>query len=150
MRLNILGPRILVRNYSLPEQIGSIIVPESVRTQYDGRVFEVVCVGAEVSKRLAVGGTRGEELYPILSHGEGLPELHLQPDDIIMLRHMFRGAYAGPEVERHYGCPCYFLSVVEQKAKRGSANELEDVCIVEKVIPAISWKEESLDGQAAA
>lgn len=144
MRLRILGTRVLARNYTLPEQIGSIIVPSNVKTQFDGKTFEVVAVSDQVKERVGIGGTRGNEVFPVLADGlDGLPQLCLQPDDIIVLRHMFRGLYAGPEVERHYGCPCYFVEVIEKHGTYG------EYCAIERVLPVSRWDDAPIDAEAA-
>jgi hypothetical protein len=135
VKLKIIGPKVLARAYALPERIGSLYVPDSVRTQWDGKCLEVIAVGDEVAKRVAVGGTRGDEIFPILSHDEGLPELHLKPDDIIVLRYQFRGVWAGPEVRDAFGADCWFVSVEEFHGAFGLR------CSIERVIPASSWQE---------
>jgi hypothetical protein len=141
MKIRILGPRVLVRAYSLPETIGSIIVPESVREQYDGKSFEVVAVGDDVARLVGIGGERGDEVYPILKEGVGgIPDLLLQPDDILLLRYQFRGVWAGPEVRDFYGTDCWFVNVVETQGTHG------EHCVIQKVLPSRFWKEE---GEAA-
>jgi hypothetical protein len=143
--LRILGCRVLVRNYSLPDQIGSIIVPEGVRTQFDGKTYEVVAVGDDVAKLVGIGGTRGSELFPILKDGvDGIESLYLQPDDIIVLRYQFRGVWAGPELREHYGYDTWFLNVIEDHGARGKH------CVISKVLPASSWQEEIGEDLSAA
>jgi hypothetical protein len=156
--LRILGCRVLVRNYSLPDQIGSIIVPEGVRTQFDGKTYEVVAVGDDVAKLVGIGGTRGSEVFPILKDGvDGIESLYLQPDDILILRYQFRGVWAGPEVRDHFGYDCWFIDAVSAKHRDvwdGQAQRIESreerICTISKVIPASSWREETGEDLSAA
>lgn len=138
MNLRILGPRILVRNYTLPEKIGSLFVPDYVQSQFDGRTYEVVAVGDMVSERLAVGMVNGENVYPVLADGTaGLDPLVLEPDDIIMLRYMFRGVWAGPEIRDHFGYDCWFVGAIEDHGTFGP------MCAISKVWPSRHWKQEA-------
>jgi hypothetical protein len=135
--LRIVGPRLLVRNYALPEKIGSLYVPEAYQNIYDGQSFEVVAAGPRVAEVLCVVADLGETVIPGLSSDvEGEP-LVLEPDDIIITKGLFKGSYS-PELSAIYGCPVFFLDVVETKNER-------TVCALKCVWPSKHWKADATE-----
>ena len=144
MRLDILGSRLLLRAYSLPERSsGGIIFPESYRKGFDGKLFEVEGVGSGVGDALTIVGTVGDKLVPALRslvEGEAyVPE----KDDIIQLRGGgMKGVWAGPEVRNALGYDCWFVNV-EETVGDGLTGRTRLRCAIEWVWPCASWKEEA-------
>lgn len=144
MNIEIVGPRVLVRAYSLPEQIGSIITPEHWRGGFDGKLFECEQVGRAFREALTPVGSIGPKIIPALritrkrSTISDEPLLPIEPDDIISCKGTFRGIYAGPEIERHKGYPCWFLNATERVVRNG---EEVDQPSIEWVWPAKSWRQ---------
>lgn len=135
MNLRILGSRVLVRNYSLPAKIGSLEVPEAYRSVYDGQTYEVLAVGGRVAGTLSVAADLGETVIPALSADVDGPPLVLEPDDIVICKGLFKGAYS-PEMSAVYGFNVWFLDVTEQKHDRPT-------CAIRCVWPSRRWKEET-------
>lgn len=147
MNLRIVGPRILVKNYALPDTIGSLIVPGSYKKMHDGKNFEVIAVGDKVKDLLCITGEVEDEegLRQTVGLAEdvaglGCPPLVLEPDDIIQLKGMFKGAYS-PEMSAFYGFDCWFVDVIETKHERPT-------CAIKTVWPSRVWKTDS-DTEAA-
>ena len=141
MNLQILGARILVRAYELPEQTaGGILLPDFYRKGYDGKFFEVIEASEKVKETLGIiaeGTTsHGETLYVGLRADSDCEPLHLEADDIIELRGQMQGTPAGPELERVHG-PCWFLNATHFDALRQ-----RDVPTIKHVLPSRQWKEE--------
>lgn len=135
MKLRILGARLLVKNYELPETIGSLVVPENYREMYDGKSFECVAVGTRVSETLCVAADLGETVIPALSADiKGAP-MTIEPDDIIIMRGTFKGAYS-PELSLVYKTPVWFVDVVEIVHD-------SPTCAIKAVWPSKHWKEEA-------
>lgn len=137
MNLEILGARALVRAYSLPEKIGSIITPEHWREGWDGKMFEVEQVGEGFKAALTCVGNLGPKML-VAVREKGDPPLEVEPDDIIQLRGGgFRGIYAGGQVERDRGKPCWFIDAVETATVGGVT---KDVCAIEWIWPCKAWR----------
>lgn len=139
MNLEILGTRILVRAYSLPEQTeGGIVLPDYYRLNaFDGKSFELIQTGKQVSERIGIMGALGEKQLLGLRDDAQLEPWNPEPDDIIQLRGYFNGQYAGPELERLHG-PCWFVDCIQTLTIN---NKLRDQCAIEWCWPAKAWRE---------
>lgn len=142
MILDLRGPRILLRSYRLPERIGSIWVPEFYNGGYDGTLWEVEQSSTAFCNLLTPVGMIGPKIIPALrtfrkrSKDSDEPPLILEPDDIIQTKGIFRGIYAGPELEREKGYACWFLDATETVTRLG---EVVTRPSIEWVWPAKSW-----------
>lgn len=140
VNLRILGTRILVRNYELPEKTaGGLVIPEAYRNMYDGVLFEVVAVSEKALNALCVVGRMEDRVVVGLSEGYAeigiSPDrLDLQPDDIVQLK----GASPvySPEMTAEMGYNCWFVDVVVNQQGRNKST-------IEFVWPSKEWKEEA-------
>lgn len=131
--LRILGPRVLARTYELPEKSdGGIILPDSYRNMFDGRLFEIVAVGDRVKELLCVVcGIDDKQVIGLRSDMDAEP-LELQPDDIIQVKGTF-GSHS-PEMSAFYGYSVWFLDVIQNVQGREKST-------IEWVWPSKNWKE---------
>lgn len=141
MKLKILGPRVLCRNYELPEESNGIIIPESYRNVHDGKLFEVVAVGDMVGEILGVVAESGETLAIGLRADLDIPPLALEPDDIIRMKGIFRGQHS-PEMSRFLGYDVWFVDVIEWREDE-LGKRLTPVCLIQTVFPSKHWKQEA-------
>lgn len=147
MEIEITGPRILVRAYSLPEAIGSIVVPDYYREGWDGKLYELEQASQAFKAKLTACATLDSKQIIALRTRYDEP-LELEPDDIISCKGQFRGIYAGPEIERAKGYACWFLNATEHV---GSNNQEQPT--IEWVWPAKTWRQtatHAVDGQSNA
>lgn len=143
MNIDIAGPRILARAYALPEAIGSIIVPDYYRAGFDGKLFECEQVSEAFKAKLTACATLDSKRIIGLRNPKTDDPLELEPDDIISCKGIFRGIYAGPEIERAKGYACWFLNATELT---GYNNQEQPT--IEWVWPAKSWRQQTAEEAA--